>query len=328
MPFFSSLRPVTAQGRKVARVLIFTFLLNTLVSAAKLLVGFISGALSLVADGVHSLLDALSNIAGLVGVTLASHPPDEDHPYGHRKFEIFAAMAISVLMGATCVEILRRVWGRLNHPGEALVEATPLSFGVMAFTLAVNAWVSWYERKKGKELQSPVLTADAAHTASDILASLTVLAALVGIRLGWLWMDPLACLVVVGIILRVAYGIVKQALDVLADHIVLDPAHVAGVVQQVPGVVSCHQVRSRGMPGHIFVDLHVQVPPDYDVNRSHAVTHSVMARVKKALPEVAEVFVHTEPATPEDYRRAGKKPPKAAVRAAKRYRRKKGVNGV
>lgn len=316
-----TLRPATQQAQRVARVLLLTLFLNLLVAGAKLAVGLAVGALSMVADAVHSFLDSASNVAGLVGVTLASQPPDAEHPYGHRKFEIFAAMAISVLMGATCVEILERAWGSLQDPDHG-PNPTPLAFAVMVATMAVNAGVSWYEGHKGRELQSRVLAADSAHTRSDVLASATVLAALAAAEAGWVWVDLAASVLVVGIILRVAYDIVQQSLDVLADHIMLDPGRVASAALGVRGVVSCHKVRSRGMPGHVFVDLHVQVPPTYSVNQSHAVTHAVMAEVKRRIEGVEEVYVHTEPATPEDYESVGKRPPPVARKAARKYRRR------
>lgn len=156
--------------KEINRVLFITFLLNLLVSAGKLLVGVFIHSLSMVADGIHSLVDASSNIVGFISVYFASKPADEDHPYGHQKFEVVAALGIALLMGVTCVEILRTAYGRFLH-AQALVDPTPAAFGVMLVTMGINSWVSWYESKKGMELHSAVLSADSAHTRSDILAS-------------------------------------------------------------------------------------------------------------------------------------------------------------
>jgi cation diffusion facilitator family transporter len=296
----------TDRHREVTFVLLVTFLLNLVVATGKLVVGTVVHSLSMVADGIHSLVDASSNIVGFVSVHFASKPADEDHPYGHQKIEVVASLGIALMMGVTCVEILRTALGRFQDPS-AIPEPTLLAFGVMGATMAVNAWVSWYERKKGRELNSPVLTADSAHTNSDILASFTVLAALAGAKMGWGFLDLVAAAFVVFIIARAAWEIVNHSLQVLSDRIMLDPARVAGVVRKVPGVISCHKVRSRGMPGSVFVDLHIQVSPKLTTLKSHALTHQVMARVKEAIPEISEVFVHTEPAKPEDYRHRGRK---------------------
>jgi len=302
MPSIPTLPQVSSADRhkEVSFVLWMTFLLNLAVCAGKLVVGTLANSLSMVADGIHSLLDASSNIVGLVSVHFASKPADADHPYGHQKFEVVAALGIALMMGVTCVEILRTALGRFQDPSHGL-DPTPLAFGVMVATMAVNVWVSWYEGKKGRELNSPVLSADSAHTNSDILASLSVLAALLGAKLGLGWVDLAATVLVVGIIAKAAWEIVNQSLQVLADRIMLDPGKVARIVKAIPGVISCHKVRSRGMPGNIFVDLHVQVSPKLPTLKSHALTHQVMARVKEAIPGISEVFVHTEPAKPEDY---------------------------
>lgn len=293
--------------RKVLEVLGLTFFLNVFVCAGKLGVGMMANSLSMVADGVHSLLDASSNVVGFVSVFFGSKPADRDHPYGHQKFEVVAALAIALMMGVTCIEILERVVRRL-HQEPATPDPSLLAFAVMLGTMAVNMWVSWYEGKRGGELESAVLSADSAHTGSDVLASASVLAALIAAKLGFGWVDLAASVLVVVVIVRAAWGIVIQSLGVLSDKIMLDPVKVARIVKAVPGVVSCHKVRSRGMPGNIFVDLHVQVSPKLTTLKSHALTHKVMATVKEAIPGVMEVFVHTEPAKPEDYRAAsGKK---------------------
>jgi len=292
--------------RKVIFVLVLTFFLNVLVCVGKLVVGLAVNSLSMVADGIHSLFDSLSNVVGFVSILVAAQPADEDHPYGHRKFEVMASLGIAVLMGVTCVEILESAYRRFSE-AQTLPQPNLLAFGVMIGTMAVNTWVSWYERKKGRELQSPILVADSAHTGSDILASAVVLVALAGTKLGITWVDLAASVLVVGIVARTAREIVNNSLDVLSDRIVLDPVKVTRVVEKVSGIISCHKVRSRGMPGNIFVDLHIQVSPRLTTLKSHALTHKVMATVKESIPGVAEVFVHTEPAKPEDYRRAGKK---------------------
>jgi cation diffusion facilitator family transporter len=292
--------PSQSASREVLRVLALTFFLNLLICLAKLIVGGLAASLSMVADGFHSLLDASSNVVGFISVLISSKPADEDHPYGHQKFEVVAALGISLLMGVTCVEILESAFHRLGqesldpHPGV-------LAFGVMVGSLCLNAFLSWYEGKKGKELKSTFLTVDSAHTGSDTLSSASVLAALVGARWGFAWMDLAASVLVVLIVAKAAYGILAQALQVLSDRIMVEPEKVARIVQKVPGIISCHKVRSRGMPGSIFIDLHIQVSPRLTTVKSHALTHKVMATVKEAIPGVGEVFVHTEPAKKEDY---------------------------
>lgn len=283
---------------EVRRVLTLVLGLNLLLCLGKLLVGWSVNSLSMVADGFHSLMDALANGVGLASVWVAAKPADRDHPYGHKKFEILASLGIAVLMGVACVEIFANAFRHIGNP-QNIPHPSPLSFLVMVLTMGINGWISWYESRKAQKLKSPLLKADSAHTGSDLLASASVLAALAGAQLGWGWTDLAAAVLVVGIVGRAAWGIVNQALQVLADHIMVDPARVAEVVRSVPGVFSCHRVRSRGMPGKIFVDLHLQVSPRLTTLKAHSLTHRVMDAVKKAVPGVKEVFVHTEPPGPE-----------------------------
>jgi len=281
--------------RKVLRVFWIVLSFNLLVCLAKLAVGWSIHSLSMVADGFHSLLDASANVISLVSVLIASKPADEDHPYGHQKFEVLAALAVAALMGVTCVEILQSAFHRLSSASAPPMPSV-LSFVVMVLTMAVNLSITWYEARKGREYQSALLAADSAHTQSDTLSSTAVLAALAGSKMGWAWMDVAASVVVVAFVARAAWGIIKQTLQVLSDRIMVDPALVAGIVRSVPGVVSCHKVRSRGMSGNVFVDLHIQVSPQLTTLKSHALSHEVMAKIKETIPGVKEVYVHTEPA--------------------------------
>lgn len=294
----SATQPSAPYG-KVMRVLGITLALNLLISFGKLIVGMAVHSLSMIADGIHSLLDAAANVVGLVSVSAASMPADEDHPYGHQKFEVVASLVIAIFMGVACVEILEKAVGRFFSNTEALVPNT-LSFAVMLGAMAISAWVSWFESKKGKELSSSILAADSAHTGTDTLSAGAVLAALVGARLGFAWVDWLASFLVVVIVARAAWSIVNKSLNVLADRAVLNPAQIASAARSVPGILGCNKVRSHGMLGHIHVDMHIQVDPALSIPQSHALTHQVIAVVKKAIPGVEEVFVHTEPAKPED----------------------------
>jgi cation diffusion facilitator family transporter len=279
---------------KVRGVLTIILLLNLLVCVGKLIVGWSINSVSMVADGFHSLMDVLANGLGLASVWIAAQPADKDHPYGHQKFEVLAALGTAVLMGVACVEILADA---IRHAGDmsALPHPNALSFGVMIVTMGINGWCSWYEARKGRELQSPLLSADSAHNGSDLLSSASVLAALVGAELGWAWVDMVASILVVLVVGKASWNILNHAQQVLADHIVLDPDEVVRVVEAVPGIRSCNKVRSRGMPGSVFVDLHIQVSPRLSTLKAHALTHQVMAEIKQKVPGVKEVFVHTEP---------------------------------
>src|SRR5436190_14596674 len=156
----------------VRRVLWITLALNVAVAAGKLAYGMHSGLIAMIADGVHSLLDSSSNVIGLFAIRHAYQPPDREHPYGHRKFETFAALGIGVLLFFACEEILKAAWGRLTSGSNADVGL--LGFAVMVATMAVNIGVSRYEAREGKRLGSELEVGGDAHRGSDIDLAVSV----------------------------------------------------------------------------------------------------------------------------------------------------------
>jgi hypothetical protein len=180
---------------EVARVLGRVLILNLAIALAKIGFGYASGAISILSDGFHSLTDSASNIVGLIGIRAAGRPPDDDHPYGHRKYETVAAAAVTVFLALLVIEVLRNAFNHLTGRSE-LHEISTASFVVMLVTVGVNLGVVAYESRAAARLGSEVLLADAMQTRGDVWSSLTVIGALVGARLGVPILDPLAALVV------------------------------------------------------------------------------------------------------------------------------------
>lgn len=283
---------------EVSRVLVRVLALNLLVAGAKIGVGLWSGAVSVLSDGFHSLTDSTSNVAALIGIHLARRPPDDTHPYGHRKFETLASAGIFVFLLLLLLEVLRTAVTRLGSPEP--VEVSPLTVGVMVVTLGINLLVVRYESSAGRRLNSELLLADATHTRSDVLTSGTVLAALAGVALGFPQLDALAALVIAGFIGYAAWGIARTTTDILADRVVMDEAQVRTVIMQVDGVIGCHQIRTRGTNDHIFLDLHLWLPARLPLVDAHRLSHVVKDRLMAHFPAVRDVVIHIEP--PEDQR--------------------------
>jgi cation diffusion facilitator family transporter len=285
--------------KAVRAVLVQVLCLNLAVAVAKLVLGYLTGAVSVVSDGLHSLTDSFSNIAGLVGVRVAEKPPDADHPYGHRKFETMAAAMIGAFLMVAMIELARTAWLRLHAhgPGPAV---TAGAFGVMGATIGVNLLVTIYERRAGKRLNSEVLLADATHTLSDVFTSGTVIIALIGTRLGYPTMDSLGAFVVVGFIGLAAWEIFKGATHVLADRIVIAEDDVRAVVMSVPQVMGCHEIRTRGPADYVFLDLHVWMTPKTPLDEAHAVSHAVKDRLMTRFPQIRDAVIHIEPPPRDD----------------------------
>lgn len=285
--------PSAANTRDVRRVLWIVLALNALVAAAKLIMGLATGTVSMIADGFHSSLDASSNVIGLVGLRLAAQPPDEDHPYGHRRFETLATLGIGGLMLVAAWEILQTMIDRLLHGGAPNV--VPLSFAVMIGTMALNLGVTLYERRRGRALRSDILLADASHTASDFLVSTSVLISLAVIALGYPWVDPLIALVIVLIIARMGLRIIRRTSDTLADRQMIEPQAVIALLADVPGLEEISRVRSRGPADAIYMDIDARIKPAVTTDHAYAIARTIKERVRVTYPDVAEVQVHFAP---------------------------------
>ncbi len=284
---------VDARTKEIRFILWAVLALNLLVAGAKLLYGVVTASLSMQADGFHSLFDGISNIVGLIGLWLAAFPPDADHPYGHKKYETLAAACIGAMLVATCLYLL---WNSYQHwQGAVRPRVTAASFGIMMGTMLVNVGVMWWERRRGGQLRSEILVADARHTGSDILTSCSVLAGLAAVQTGYPVMDPVVAVAIAGVIAYTGVQVLWETTQSLTDVARLDPDEVREVVLQHGGVLDCHEVRTRGLPHHIFVDLSVHVRSTMSVAEAHEVAHQVEDSLKRHFEGVAEVIVHIEP---------------------------------
>jgi cation diffusion facilitator family transporter len=277
----------------VRRLLIIIFIINILVALVKGAYGLFTGSLSMTTDGLHSFFDGTSNIIGLVGLRLASRPPDKDHPYGHSKFETFASLGIAVLLFTTCFQVIESSVSRFLHPSIPLI--TDTSFVIMFLTLGINVAVSFYEHRLGRRLGSSILVADARHTRSDVYASAGVILSLLAVKMGYPLADPAIALAIVALIIHTGWEIIKESSWVLLDRAILEDGAVKRAAESVPGVCSCHSIRTRGSPGEMYVDLHIGVDPSLTVDQAHELSMDVEEMIKRSISGVADVIVHLEP---------------------------------
>lgn len=286
---------VQTEGRdlsQIRRVLIITMLLNFLASGLKLSAGLITGALSVVADGLDSLFDGISNIAGLAGLWAAAKPPDKEHPYGHRKFETLAALSISVFLFITCYQLLVSTWERLGS--HFIPEVNGWMVAAMIVSMVVQTATSIYELRQGRKLQSEILVADAMHTRASIFISASVLGGLGLVHLGFPIADPILAGIVALVIGKIGIDVLRETLPILVDQAPISPQEIAKVINQIGGIESFHRVRSRGPIGNAAVDLHIRVAPEKTLQEANAIADEVRRRLL-ALDSIADVTVHVEP---------------------------------
>ncbi len=278
---------------EVTTVLYRVLFVNLGVAVAKIALGYMTGAVSIVSDGFHSLTDSASNVVALVGVSAARRPPDADHPYGHRKYETMASLGILVFLVLVLVQVVTAAADRLLNGGTPRV--FPEGIGLMTVTLVINILVVRYEMRAGRRLRSELLRADAKHTRSDVLTSGAVLGALLGVWWGYPLLDPMAALLVAGFIGHACWSIAQDASTVLSDHIVIAEDQVRAVVQGLPEVIGCEKIRTRGSADHAFLDLHLWLDPGMTLEAAHSTSHVVKDRLMQAFPQLVDVVIHIEP---------------------------------
>jgi cation diffusion facilitator family transporter len=284
---------IPTRHQEVSRVLGRVLLFNLAVAGAKLVLGYATGAVSVVSDGFHSLADSASNIIGLIGLRASRKPPDSDHPYGHRKFETLAAAGIFVFLTLAVVEIGRSAVRRIASPTPP--EVTWLSFTIMISTLLVNLAVVAYESGQGRRLKSELLLADAVHTRSDVFATVGVLFSLAAVWAGYPILDAIGGIAIAVLIARTSYVIARDTTRILSDRVVIDEDDIRRTVMAVPGVLGCHHIRTRGPLDHVFLDAHVWLPADSPLRDAHLLSHIVKDRLMERFPQIADAIIHIEP---------------------------------
>lgn len=276
------------------KVLIFELSANLAVAAIKAVVGLSIGALAVLADALHSVVDAAGSVVGITAISMSKAPADREHPYGHLKIEMVAAAAIGLLIGGVGLRLLVSVVDALRS-GSAPVSPGPGGYGLMATVLVVNIVVAAVEQRAARRLGSELLSADAAHTASDVLVTCTVIASLVASGLGVPLVDAIAALLVVLLILRLSWSILRRNVAVLIDRAPLDAERVRAVALEVDGVASCHRVRSAGPAQNARADLHIHLDPELSLREAHDLSHQVEERLRQEFPELVDVTIHVEP---------------------------------
>ncbi|HET6282498.1 MAG TPA: cation diffusion facilitator family transporter [Polyangia bacterium] len=282
--------------QQVRTVFLVTLALNAVVAVSKAGYSYFSGSLALGADSLHSILDASSNVLALFSLHWAARPANSRHPYGLRKIEILGALGIGMLIVISLFEFASAAVMSLSGARRP-PEINWAGFVVVLATMAINFVVTRYEHRKGHELGSHLLCADAKHTESDLYASGAVLLSFVAIRFGWAWADGLAALVLIVLVGRVAWLVFRDNVPILLDAAMLDPGKVIELARGVPGIQNIHHVRSRGIRSAIELDLHMAVAAEMSVAEAHLLASQIEQEVKQKFPEVSDVIIHVEPVT-------------------------------
>jgi cation diffusion facilitator family transporter len=262
-------------------------------SLLKIYYGRKSGSLAFFADGIHSLFDAAATLVGIISIGISSKPPDEDHPYGHRKFETVSALSLGFLQLLAAYEVGNMAYERLSAPVPP--EYSLWGVVVLVATMLLSFLMARLESGAAHNFSSHYLASDALHNQSDIGITAAVLASIFAARFQLAYLDALASIFIVFYLMYVSARLIFLNLRPLVDHSVLDPKLVEEIAGSIEGVIHCHHVRSRGEMGHHFLDLNLHLPGDITLEKAHEIAHNVESRLKEAFPGLVDVVIHTEP---------------------------------
>ena len=282
------------RAKAIIRTLTISLVGGVSVCALKIGYGRSTESLAFIADGIHSLFDAAATLIGIVSIVFSSKPPDESHPYGHRKLEAVSAVMLSLLLFVAAYEVGTMALERL-HSAAAFPSFSAWGFVVLGVAMMISLSVARIERLRADKLSSPFLASDALHNQSDFLISIAVLASIISTRFHIPYVDAGASILIAVYLVYFSIRLTLFNLRPLMDHSVLDPKEVEGIVTSIDGVMYCHHIRSRGETGHHFLDLNIHLPGQITLERAHQITHNVEERLKAAFPGLVDVVIHTEP---------------------------------
>ena len=285
-----------ARSRGIQRATLVAILTNSLLTIGQVVIGLFAGAFSLVADAAHTLSDLVTDLLVLLAGRHSADPADTNHPYGHGRIETVTTLVLGAVLGAVGVGFLWSSGIRLQDI-EALPVLHPAALVMALLTLAAKEGLFRYTLAAARRLNAPMLEANAWHARSDAASSLVVAAGIGGSLAGYPFLEPLAAAVVGFLILHMGLKLAWKAVGELIDTGLPEEElqRLRKTIEDTPGVIGLHDMRTRRMADRVLCDAHVQVDPRLTVSEGHRVSDAVYLRVRAAHPEVRDVLVHIDP---------------------------------
>lgn len=277
------------------RVSLVTVLWNTILSVIKIVVGFFGHSSAIVADGIHSMSDVFTTVIAYIGVQLSAKKADEDHQYGHEKFEPVMSKILATVLIVTA--LLLGYNGIKNMFSGSLETPSVLNLGAAALSIVVKEWMYRYTIKAANKINSNALKADAWHHRTDAFSSIGSLIGVGGALLGFKFLDPLAAVVIAIIIIKVGVEIYMKSVDEVMDKSADEETiqTIKEVVQAVEGVIAIDLLLTRQHASLIYVDIEIGVHGDLTLWKAHAIAEKVHLEVEDAVDAVKHCMVHVNP---------------------------------
>ncbi|OGT43393.1 MAG: cation diffusion facilitator family transporter [Gammaproteobacteria bacterium RIFCSPHIGHO2_12_FULL_40_19] len=275
---------------------------NTLLAILKIIIGKIGHSQALIADGIHSFSDLISDALVFVAARASVQHPDQEHPYGHQRIETITTIVIGLILFAVSATLLDEAILRLIH--RTFEKPTTTVVIAAIISIIANEWLFHYSRSRGEKINSNLLISNAWHKRSDVYISIIVLISVIGSIIGWPWLDAVGAIIIAILIIKMAIAMVWQSVQELIDHGVDEKtlAKIKKTINSVAGVRSIHQLRTRLHGNSIFVDLHIIVDPFISVSEGHHIGEEVHLKLLKNIKNLNDVTVHIDPEDDETAR--------------------------
>ncbi len=296
----SQIDKTNLRARETIKVTLIGSVIDLLLGVFKILFGYLSQSQALIADGIHSLSDLATDVIVLYAAKHAHTEADEEHPYGHGRFETVATVGLGIALLAVAIGIGIDATLRLFNPEKLLVPGMGALI-VAAISIVSKEAIYHYTMHVARKYKSNMLRANAWHSRSDAISSVVVLVGVAGSMAGLEYLDAIAAIGVALMVAKIGWDLAWHSIRELVDT-ALEAERVEAIRQtilDVDGVVSLHVLRTRRMAGEALVDVHIQVAPHISVSEGHYVSETVRARVIKEIEEVADVMVHIDPENDE-----------------------------
>ncbi len=284
------------------RITLIGFWINFVLTVFKILAGIVGRSGAILADGVHSLSDFLTDLVVLLGFKLTERPEDECHNYGHGKYETLATIVISIFLAIVGLEILKSGIENIIavSRGNLLPQPKMIALIAAAVSIVTKELLYRYTIKVGKKIKSSAVIANAWHHRSDSLSSLGALLGVGGAIVGgnrWIILDPIASVIVSLFIFRVAYQVLKPAVNELMEASLQkeEKERIINILESFKDVKSYHKLRTRRIGAKAAIELHLLVDGQLNVRAAHDIATEIELNLKKELGESCIVTIHIEP---------------------------------
>lgn len=292
----------STREKEIYRVTLVGFVVNLILSAAKLAAGILGRSGAMVADAIHSFSDMATDIVVIVFARISSKPKDDGHDYGHGKYETLATIIISLALAAVGIGILSSSIGSIRTILEGGTLPRPGAVALVAAVVSIVAKEILYRYtvRVGRRIDSPSVIANAWHHRSDALSSIGTAVGIGGaIWLGESWrvLDPMAAVAVSFFIVKVSVQLLKPCIDELTEKSLPDEVEeqIGRIVEAIPGVSALHNLRTRRIGNHYAIEMHVRMDGHLTLYEAHAKASDIERQIKEQFGKDTHVGIHVEP---------------------------------